>query len=59
MRDPHTAEIEVIDEGKPKRMLFRHEGERLALANANTNQKRDPLDLPAYYKRVADPLLER
>jgi hypothetical protein len=59
MRDPDTAEIEVVDEGKAKRMIFRREGERLALSDAAREGKSDPLSLPAYYKRVGTPLLER
>jgi len=59
MRDPHTAEIEVMDEGKAKRMLFRQEGERLVLSNITSHEKSDPLDLPAYYRRVGPAQLER
>jgi hypothetical protein len=57
-RDADTVEAEVMDEGKPKRMIFHREGERLCLSMANRDPK-NPLDLPAYYKKVTPTLLER
>lgn len=48
-RDANTVEVETIDEGKPRQMLFQREGDRLRISTV----KRDgPLDLPAYYKKV-------
>jgi hypothetical protein len=49
-RDASTAEIEVMDEGKPKRMVAHREGDRLRLSNAKPEA--GSLDVPGYYKKV-------
>jgi serine/threonine protein kinase len=50
IRDPKTVEIEVIDEGKPKRMIAHREGERLRLSMVNPEA--GSLDVPGFYKKV-------
>jgi tRNA A-37 threonylcarbamoyl transferase component Bud32 len=48
-RDANGVEIETMDEGKPRRLLFQREGDRLRISLI----KRDgPVDLPGYYKKV-------
>jgi hypothetical protein len=48
--DADTAIIEVIDEDKPKQMIFHREGQRLRLLALD--QEPGSLEIPAYYKRV-------
>jgi predicted Ser/Thr protein kinase len=50
-RDADTAEIEVMDEGTPKRMIAHREGELLRLSNAKPEA--GALDVPGFYKKVA------
>jgi len=53
-RDANGVEIETMEEGKPRRLLFQREGDRLRISLV----KRDgPVDLPGYYKKVQ--LVER
>jgi serine/threonine protein kinase len=47
--DADTAIIEVIDEDKPKQMIFHREGQRLRLLALD---QQGSLEIPAYYKRV-------
>lgn len=48
-RDANTVEVETMDQGKPRQMLFQREGDRLRIS---TVKREGPLDLPAYYKKV-------
>jgi hypothetical protein len=48
--DADTAIIEVMDEDKPKQMIFHREGQRLRLLALD--QEPGSLEIPAYYKRV-------
>jgi len=51
-RDANSLEIETMDEGKPRRMLFEREGDRLRISMLKRDRREGPVDLPGYYKKV-------
>jgi serine/threonine protein kinase len=51
-RDANSIEVETMDEGKPRRMLFEREGDRLRISMVRRDRREGPLDLPGYYKKV-------
>jgi hypothetical protein len=51
-RDANSVEIETMDEGKTRRMLFEREGDRLRISMLKRDRREGPVDLPGYYKKV-------
>ncbi|HET6406334.1 MAG TPA: protein kinase, partial [Chthoniobacteraceae bacterium] len=51
-RDANSIEIETMDEGKPLRMLFQRDGDRLQISMLKRDRREGPLDLPGFYKKV-------